>query len=587
MKISSCILFISFLLFSCTAKKSNQANELNIVVSAKVKGLDPIFADDLYSGTEVARIYEGLLQYHYLKRPYELIPNLAESMPEVSADGLTYTFKIKKGVVFQDNECFPGGKGRELKASDFVYSIRRLADPKTQSGGWWLIDGKIKGLNEWRDKYANAATVNYDEEIAGVKATDDYTLVFTLTKPFPQFLYALAMPFTFATPKEAVEKYGQEFINNPVGTGAFKLIGGKYTQSNKIEYEKNPTYREEFYPSEGTSEDIASGLLADAGKKLPLVDKLVVHIITEDNPRWLGFLKGNFESIGVPKDNFNQAIDANGELTPEMKSKGIREEKIVGLDVTYVAFNHSDKLFKTNKKLRQAIGAAYNHAETNKLFFNGLAVPAQSILPPDLAGYDVNYKNPAFAGGLEGAKKLLAEAGYPGGKGLPEIPYYLTASTTSRQMAEFLKDSLAKIGVNIKPEYVTWPELQNKVNKREATLYGMAWSADYPDAENFFAILYGPNQSPGSNGSNYDDPKFNEMFKVASTMQNSPERTKKYEEMYRYIGEEMPLVFGFHRVNYALNQGWLRNNKYHEFNHGMSKYLGIDLEKKEQLQKKL
>ncbi len=179
---------------SCTKKQEFKDRQVTRPIVAEVKGFDPAFASDLYSGEQVGMIFEGLLQYSYLKRPYVLEPNLAEAMPEVSKDGLTYTFKVKKGVMFQDDAAFPGGKGRELVAEDFVYSIKRIADPKIQSDGWWVLDGKIKGLNEWRDKNANAATVDYSQVVEGLKALDSHTIQFVLAKPFPQFLYSL--PFS-------------------------------------------------------------------------------------------------------------------------------------------------------------------------------------------------------------------------------------------------------------------------------------------------------------------------------------------------------------------------------------------------------
>jgi len=570
----------ALILNGCTKKELETEKVLHIRTVAQIKGLDPIMSNDLYSSNEAGRVYEGLLQFHYLKRPYELIPQLAESMPTVSADGLSYTFKIKKGVLFQDNECFPNGKGRELKAQDFVYSIMRLADPKLQSLGWWLLDGKIIGLNEWRKKYENAPAVNYADIIDGLKATDDYTLEFKLQKPFPQFLYALAMPFTYVVPKEAVEKYGPEFMNHPVGTGPF--VTGKFTQTNKIVYTKNPNYREEFYPSEGDPTDKENGYLEAAGKRIPFVDKIEVNVIIENQPAWLSFLKGDIDGSGIPKEYFAEVM-ADGKLADKYKKLMIEDQKIIGLDVTYIAFNMEDSLFKNNLKLRQAMASAYDNNKMNKLFYNGLAVPAQSIIPPDIAGHKVGYKNPYMQYDLVLAKKLLAEAGYPGGKGLPPISYYVTASTDGRQMAEAFRDMMKDIGVTINALTVPWTELQNLVTKRQAPMFGMAWGADYPDAENFYNILFGPNKAPGSNGSNFDDKKFNELFQKASLLQDSPERTQQYEELYVYVAEQVPWIFGFHRVSYSLSHGWLKNDKYHEFSAGMSKYLDIDLAKKAEI----
>ncbi|EQC51951.1 ABC transporter substrate-binding protein [Bacteriovorax sp. DB6_IX] len=264
-KISIALLSGLMLFGSCTKKVDMSEKVLNLAVGSEIKGMDPIYANDRYSSNEIARIYERLLEYHYLKRPYTLVPNLAESLPVVSEDGMTYTFKIKKGVLFQDDPAFEGGKGRELTAEDFVYSIKRLADPKLQGLGWWLLDGKIKGLNEWRDKNAEKDVVDYSEAIEGLKAVDKHTLVFQLNKPFPQFLYSLAMPFTFVVAKEAVEKYGKEFLNHPVGTGPFMLKGKVFKQTSKrLEYVKNPTFRKKVFPSEASEE--FKPMLADQEK---------------------------------------------------------------------------------------------------------------------------------------------------------------------------------------------------------------------------------------------------------------------------------------------------------------------------------
>ena len=206
----------------CTKKVDDKDTTINVALKANVKGLDPIRANDLYSSTVIAQIFEGLLQYNYLKRPFTLEPALADGMPTVSADGLTHTFKIKKGIHFQDNAAFPGGKGRELVASDFIYSWKRLADPKNASEGFWIFDGKVKGLNEWAEAL-KAGKAKFDDPIEGFSAPDNNTLVIKLKTPYYQLYYVLAMQFAGVVPKEAVDKYGEEFLNNPVGTGPFML----------------------------------------------------------------------------------------------------------------------------------------------------------------------------------------------------------------------------------------------------------------------------------------------------------------------------------------------------------------------------
>lgn len=566
----------------CTKKKNFDEKVLNVVVSAKVKGMDPVNAGDTYSSAEIARVYEGLLEYHYLKRPYQLQPNLAESMPEVSEDGLTYTFKLKKNVKFHDNKCFPNGKGRELVASDFVYSIKRMADLKNNSTGWWLLDGRIKGLNEWREKF-KGKEANYDEPVDGLVALDKYTLQFKLTSQYPQFLYSLAMVYTYAVPKEAVAMYGEEFLNNPVGTGAF-VITKPYGQQNTIEYVKNPNYRDVRYPSEGGSaDDKAAGLTAYAGEKLPLVDRIKVQIQTESSTRFLSFQDGNVDYSEIPKDNFDEVVTPDQGLTDEFKTKGISLEVTPDLDITYIAFNHDDPLFKDNAKLRQAMSLAYNGAEANKLFYNGRGMIAQTIVPPGIGGYDPDYKNPYATYNIEKAKKLLAEAGYPGGKGLAEISYETTATTVSRQMSEFFAKAMKDIGIKINVSTNTWPQLTQKVKKRQAQMFGMAWLGDYPDAENFIQLLYGPNAAPGPNGSNFDNKSINKRFDVAKNMQQGPERSEKYAKLAQELAEEVPLILGVHRTSFVLKHSWLKNYKFSTFNHGHAKYYDVDMQKKKEV----
>lgn len=571
--LAGAILFAS----ACTKKKNFDDKVLNVVVAAKVKGLDPVNAGDTYSAGEIARVYEGLLEYHYLKRPFTLQPNLADGMPTVSKDGLTYTFKIKKGILFHDNKCFPGGKGRELLASDFVYSIKRMADKKNNSTGWWLLDDRIAGLNKWRD----AAKTDYAADVVGLKAIDSHTLQFKLSSKYPQFLYSLAMVYTFAVPKEAVEHYGLEFLNNPVGTGAF--VTGTYTQSNTINYTKNPTYRDVFYPTVGSEQDKKLGLLNDAGKKLPLVSQIKVVIQTEASTRWLAFENGDVDYSAIPKDSFDSVVVPGKGITDTYAKRGITLEITPDLDITYTAFNHDNPLFKNNVKLKQAMSMAYDHVKANKLFYNGTGVIAQGIIPPGIAGYDKNYVNPYKQFNIEKAKKLLAEAGFPGGKGLPTIIYDTTSTTVNRQMSEFLAKQFAQIGIKLDVVTNTWPQLTQKVKKRQVQMYGMAWLGDYPDAENFLQLLWGKNAAPGPNGGNFNDKYFNEQFVMAKNMQPGPARAAIYKKLNEYLSEQVPLILGVHRTSFVTKHSWFKNYKFSTFNHGHGKFYDVDMNKKKEV----
>ncbi|MFA5583543.1 MAG: ABC transporter substrate-binding protein [Bacteriovoracaceae bacterium] len=583
LKCSAFLILMLGLILSCSKEHRYDVRELHLISPEKVAGFDPIQASDRYSGLEVGKVYEGLFEFHPLKRPYELIPNLAAGHPQVSKDGLTYTFKIKSGVLFHDSPAFPEGKGRELVAEDFVYSFKRLADPRLQAKGWWLFDQKIQGLNEWRTKNAALEATNYDEVIEGLKALDKYTFQVKLTKPYPQFLYALAMPYSYVVAKEAVAHFGNEFLNHPVGTGPFILP--KYDQSNRIVYVKNPTFREKFYPSEGEEGDERKGLLSDAGKKLPLVDRITVHTVVESQPKWFGLQKAKFDVLEMDDTHIAQALTDEKALKWEYRNLGMRLISSPQLDITFFAFNHEDKTFK-DVRVRRAMSLAYDRKEANQLFYRGTGVIAQSIIPPGLSGFNKDFKNPYIEFNLELSKKLLAEAGFPEGKGFPEITVQTRSETTARQQIEFFAKSMEKIGIKVHVGMNTWPELINKVTKKQHQMYTMAWGADYPDAENFLGLVYCPNKAPGSNGSNYCNPEVDKMYEESVVLIEGDERTQKYEALNQKIAHEVPWIFGFHRTKFYLTQAWVKNYKFMEFNHNQAQYLSVDLEVKKELRKK-
>lgn len=569
---------------ACTKKTDSNPNVVN-AATTKIKTMDPAQSQDAYSSAEIVKVYETLVQYAPYKRPYVLEPMLADGMPSVSKDGLTYTFKIKKGILFHDDAAFPNGKGRELTAKDFEYSLKRLADPKTQSTGFWILEGRIRGLDEWHKKLSaeGAGPANYEDVIEGLQATDAHTLVIKLKEPYPQLLNALAMPYASAVAREVVEKYGQEFFNKAVGTGAFILTS--YNPNDLITYKKNPNYWGK-YPADGPSPE-------DAGKQLPLVDGVNVRIITESQPRWLHFMKGEIDSIAIPKDNFAQAVKVldpnkpsnveNLELLPELKAKNIQLYGEVGLDFTYTAFNlESDVVpqFK-DKRVRQAISLAYDESEAIRLFYNNAATGAHGAIPPGISGYDPAWRSPYRSGDIDKARKLLADAGYPGGKGFPVIPFDNLADSTSRQQAEYLQKQLDKIGLKIKVESNTWPAMLKRIQQRQAQLWGIAWGADYPDAENFLQLFYGKNATPGGmNASYYKNPEFDKLFEKARILPDSPARTEMYKKLNRMIAEDCPVIFGVHRLVVALRHDWVKNSLYDEFPFPRSKYIRIDTEAK-------
>jgi oligopeptide transport system substrate-binding protein len=569
----------------CTRKVDPKDTTINTVLKANVKGLDPINANDQYASTVAGQIYEGLLQYNYLKRPYELEPLLAEAMPSVSADGRTYTFKIRKGIRFQDNAAFASGKGREVTAEDFIYSFKRLADPKMASEGFWIFDGKVAGLNEWVDQ-VKAGKADYKTAVEGLQAPDAHTLVIKLNKPYYQLNYVLAMTFASVVPHEAVEKYGQEFLNNPVGTGAFMLEkSSDWIRNSTITLKRNPNFHDEKYPSAGEKGDQEAGLLADAGKQLPFAEKLVFTELPEDQPRWQNFVKGNFEFAEIPNDNFDSAMK-DGKVAVGLAGKGVGLAIAPNLDTTFKGLNMNDPFLGKHKEVRQAMNLATDRATLIQRFYNGRAVPAEGPIPPDVEGYEDRFKSP-YSFNITKAKELLAKAGFEGGKGIPELTLEIPGDSKNRQMGEFFAQEMAVIGIKVRINSSTWPQFQEKVKKGQAQIFGMAWGADYPDAQNFFQLYYSRNVSPGPNDSGYKSAEFDKLYEKSLALAPGKERNAVYSQLRKLIVEDSPWIFDSHRMGYFLFHGWLKNFKRTEMPMPNFKYLRVDGAQRAEMKPKL
>ncbi len=574
---------------SCTKKFSDTDTTINYVVKANIKGLDPIRANDLYSSTVITQIFEGLLQYNYLKRPYTLQPSLADGMPTVSADGLTHTFKIKKGVKFQDNPAFKDGKGRELTAQDFIYSWKRLSDPKTASEGFWIFDGKIKGLNEWAEGM-KSGKANYDSPVEGLTAPDNYTLVIKLNKPYYQLYYVLAMAFSMVSPKEAVEKYGEEYLNNPVGTGPFMLTkASDWVRNSKITLVKNPNWRGETYPTEGMPGDKEAGLLADAGKPLPFAEKLIFTELLEDTPRWQNTVKGNFDFAEIPNDNFESAVlkEDHSKIAKALGDKGMRMEITPNVDLTYTGINMKDPILGKNKALRQAMALAQDGKTLVDKFYNGRGIVAQGPIPPGLPSYDAAYTNPYETHDIAKAKELMTKAGFPDGKGLGELTYDTLSDSKSRQITEFFAQNMATIGIKVKITPNTWPQFQDKIKTGKVQLFGIAWGADYPDAQNFYQLFYSKNMSPGPNDTSFSNPEFDKLYEQSLALAPSPERDVLYKKMRDIVVEDSPWLFNIHRLRYDVIHGWLGNFKWNDIALDLPKYWHVDAKKRSEMAPKL
>jgi oligopeptide transport system substrate-binding protein len=562
--------------------------------------LDPAQSSDTTSAEIVCQIYDSLYQNSYLDRPYRVVPALAADYPrkrifyeEVNEKSqvkkvarMEYVFRLRDDIYFQDDPCFPGGKGRKVTADDVIYAIKRLADPAVRSTGYWLVAGKIKGIDDFFNKAAKTGKADYAKDIEGLQVVDELTLKIVLTEPFPAFLYVMSMPYTAPVAKEAVEYYnfqGREgFSRHPVGTGAYRLKS--WERQHRIILERNPGFRKEYYPATGTPGDGAKGLLADTGKRLPFIDEFWYTIISTGQPVWLLFLQGYLDGSGIPQEQFDKVVTKNLELSEDFIQKNISLEIASDLSIFYLAFNMRDPVLGKNKQLRQALSMAYDTDLYNEIFLNGRAINAQGPLPPGVFGYNQQLKNPYKAHDLAGARELLIKAGYPGGRDAKtgtqlELTYDIGSdSTRAREVASFDMRCFEQLGIKMKLQVNTWSQHLERSQKGTFQMFSLGWIADYPDPENFLQLLYGPNAPPNPNSSAFANPEFDRLYEQMKNMEDSPDREAVISKMVAITVEECPWIFNIHSPSYILRHSWLKNGKSHSISGNYKKYLRIDPE---------
>ncbi|AQT69376.1 Stage 0 sporulation protein KA [Anaerohalosphaera lusitana] len=549
---------------------------LKSVLPNKIEGVDPGATSDTYSSKVHSHCYETLYTYHYLKRPYEVVPLVADGMPEISDDGTTYTIKIKKGVLYSDDPCFENGKARELVANDFIFAWKRLANIKFRSKNWWIFDDKIVGLDDFREYTKDAEEVDYSRPVEGLQAPDDHTLVIRLTKKWPQILYILAHQPSAPMPPEAVAYYGDDdLMKHTVGTGPFKL--NTWHPGSYVEVVRNENYRHATYPTEGEPQDVEAGLLEDAGKQIPFVNRIMWLIIPEDQPRWLQFQQGDVDALGIPKDNFGSAVSADMTLTDEMAERNIDLVTFKDPSTFWLGFNMEDPILGKNMPLRKAISYSINRAKEVEIFWNGRYDMASGFIPPLMKAYNPDIKELGQRYDPDKARELLKEAREIQGGEIPELEISMPGTDTmNRNRGVFLKRCLENIGLKVDVEYTDWPIYLQKISTKSAQLFSSGWIADYPDAENFLQLFYSKNAAPGPNNFNYSSEEFDRIYKKAVAMPDSPERTELYRQAELIVLEDCPAAFITHRVNYMVMHGWLENYKPNVFYNGTGKFRKVD-----------
>ncbi len=554
--------------------------------------LDPVKGSSQYDSRASSYVYQTLLQYNYLQRPLKLEPLLLTEMPEVSEDGKLYRFKLRQDVFFHDDECFPNGKGRQLVSEDFFYSLKRMACEKNQPKSWWLMADTIVGFDEFKVEQNESDEFDYDAPVEGMRIINDHEFEVQLKEPFYRFTYTLAMFQTAVVPREAVEHYGKKFSRHPVGTGPFLLK--KWEAGSSMTFVKNPNYWEETYPNDpGLKEDGSEpylgylrdkelGFYQDAGKRLPIVDRVELKMFVQKQPMWLKFRIRELDYTAVPAENFSEAyIKRTQKLREEYADVGIRSEPVPLVDMIYYGFNMEDEDFggydDKHKWLRQAISLAIDWEERNEAFYNNLNGIYDGPIPASLAGHPKNGSLPyAYRGpDLVRARKLLVKAGYPGGEGVPKLVFFTSRTARLAEMAEMSKRHLAKIGIQLDVRLVDFSTLTDALRNRRAPFFGLSWVSDYPDAENFLQLFYGPFKSPSSNNFNYDRPEYNKLYERIRVMSHSSERTELYEQMRDMVIEDAPMIGSMERTRYFLINKRLQNCKPIESFSNWPKYLNV------------
>jgi len=588
------------------------------------KNLDPAVTYNVADHKITANVYETLLEYHYLKRPYQLLPALAEAVPEPEtlADGrVRYRFRLRPGMRFQSDPCFDAAgqqsATREIVAADVAFELMRIGDPEVVSPVVAFFE-KIDGFSEFSERLtalreADPAfgEMRIDRQyaaadgVSGIAVRGDHELEIALHEPYPQILYWFAMPFTAPVPWEAIEYYDGEdgrpfFKEHPIATGPFELT--HYAPQSRVVLSRNenwygalhPEWRAPgaVYPSEGEADDAERGLLDPdyVGRPLPFIDRIEFRIEKESIPLFNKFLQGYYDASGITKESFGKVIQ-EGDLSPAMVDQGIRLAKSVSLDVWYIGFNMRDPVVGTPardraRKLRQAMSLAIDSREFTRVFANGRGVSAQSPLPPGIYGYDADYRNPYRVPDLERARALLREAGYAGGID-PETgkPLRLTfngmsTATQARLQYQFFIDAWKPLGLDVRLEATNYNQYRTTIRKGAYQVFLAGWVADYPDPENFLLLLWGPNANarvPGAlNTANFEDPRFDELFGEMKDMENGPGRMERIAEMQAIVERERPWIELYHRESYALYHHWIRNVKPAGISYPATKYVDID-----------
>ena len=568
------------------------ADTLRVAFETAETGFDPLAIGDENSNRVAACIFESPLCYDHLARPVKLRPLTAVALPEIADDFRSFTFRIRPGIFFADDPVFKGAR-RELVAQDYVYSLKRYYDPRNNSENLYVFENAgILDLPRLRERALKDKTpFDYDREVDGLRALDRYTFRIRLAAPNPRFVYQFALcGLTGALAREVVEAYGADIAAHPVGTGPYRLAS--WRRASRIELVRNPLYRERFFEGEPAEGDAPAQVIAAelAGRRLPLTERIEIHVVDESQPRWLAFLNGAIDQIRVPVDFASVALPG-GVLAPNLARQGMRLQRALQPDMAMTYFNMLDPVVGgyTPEKvaLRRAVALAYDSEEELRLVRHGQGVPAQSVIVPFTSGYDAGYRSEMSEHGPARAKALLDLYGYvdrdgDGWRERPDgSPLVLRLSSTtnqlSRRLNELWRKNLAQVGVRIQFDLATWGDLLKRGRSASLMMWGYSWSAGSPDGGFFLGIAYGPNGNE-SNDSRFALPAFDRLFERQNVLPDGPEREALMREGKNMLVAHMPYKVHVHTITNDLLQPRVRGFWRHPFARESWIYTGVDKE---------
>ena len=563
---------------------------LRYVFPVAETGFDPAGVHDLYSAHVNGSIFETLFTYDYLASPAKLVPRTAAALPEVSADGLTYTIRLQKGIYFAVDPVFKGKK-RELTSTDYVYTFKRLLDPSLRSPNSWLLDGRILGMDTLLKQAQKTGKFNYDQSVAGLQTPDRYTLVIRLTSPDQNFPMLLAHQPAGAVAREVIEKYRDKagfVMGHPIGTGPYML--SRWTPGSRIILKANPDFRSFVWNFKASTPEDQKIVKAMQGKKMPQIGEIDIQVMEEGQSRWLSFIKDEVDLFALDGELTVQALQ-DGKLKPELVKKGVQLSRITDPSIDYHYWNMQNPivggLSKDKIALRRAMAMAFSADNYINILQKGDSQKLQAPIPSGVVGYDPNYRS-SIPYSVKAANLLLDRYHYkvaadgwrtqPNGKPLVIEMTLSGNNLRSQQQAEFWKKTLDSIKIKMTTKSMPFAEAL-KLEKQCKTMFkASAWIADYPDADNFMQLFYGKNINITNNGC-VKIPEYDRLYEQAQKMTPSPERDAIYAKMSRLLEVYMPVQVIGARYRNILAQPRVIGFKKHPILPAEWMYIDIDLKK--------